>query len=165
MTNPQSSPNDFLLAASVADAVKSGDGEGFLKTALCPDDPSGRKRMISTSLFLPLVERWGCSNPVLRPHYPELVDCEWRYSITLGLYRHGDRTPISFYPTDPHKCEKLRPVRSGQLLNTGKLRHFQLGKWLPERYADFLGKKYDPAEFFTLVVFPQLSKKIAGTKP
>ncbi|CAG0922338.1 unnamed protein product [Notodromas monacha] len=188
MTNPKSSPNGFLLAASVADAVKSGAGEGFLKTALSPDDPSGRKRMISTSLFLPLVERWGCSNPVLRPHYPELVDCEWRYSITLGdsivgkqkhpsfsleftsisedapstqrlecsvqdleslLYGHGDRTPISFYPTDPHKCDKLRPVRSGQLLSTGKLRHFQLGKWLRERYAGFLGKKYDPAEVHT----------------
>lgn len=37
--------------------------------------------------------------------------------IILQLYRHGDRTPISPYPTDPYRNETSWPVPYGELTN------------------------------------------------
>lgn len=55
------------------------------------------------------------------------------------ITRHGDRTPTSFYPTDPYKNEtEFWPEGLGQLTNVGKYRMFRLGQALRERYNDFL---------------------------
>jgi len=62
------------------------------------------------------------------------------------LYRHGDRTPISPYPTDPYKDRKLWPVDFGQLTSRGKMAHFRLGQWLRQRYNGFLGSDYNDKE-------------------
>lgn len=51
------------------------------------------------------------------------------------IYRHGDRTPVDLYPTDPWKNESLWPVKFGELTNTGKQQHYALGKWLRKRYT------------------------------
>lgn len=65
-------------------------------------------------------------------------------SITFGdksvryaavIYRHGDRTPVNPYPTDPWKNESLWPVKFGQLTNIGKRQHYALGKWFRKRYS------------------------------
>ena len=50
------------------------------------------------------------------------------------IFRHGDRTPVETYPTDPYRNESLWPVRFGELTNTGKEQHYQLGKWFRQRY-------------------------------
>lgn len=51
------------------------------------------------------------------------------------IYRHGDRTPIDPYPTDPWRNESLWPVRFGQLTNMGKRQHYALGQWFRKRYS------------------------------
>ena len=61
------------------------------------------------------------------------------------LFRHGDRTPISAFPTDPHRDYDW-PGGWGQLTVRGMRRHFQLGQWLRQRYAGFLSDKYERRE-------------------
>uniref|UniRef100_A0A1W7RAX7 acid phosphatase n=1 Tax=Hadrurus spadix TaxID=141984 RepID=A0A1W7RAX7_9SCOR len=59
------------------------------------------------------------------------------------VFRHGDRTPISLYPTDPNIHYRW-PVGMGELTALGKLQNYQLGRFLRERYKDFLTN--DPEE-------------------
>ncbi|XP_054267924.1 prostatic acid phosphatase-like [Macrosteles quadrilineatus] len=58
------------------------------------------------------------------------------------LFRHGDRTPIDPYPTDPFRNTSFWPVGFGQLTNTGKEQHFELGQWLRNRYDALLTEQY-----------------------
>lgn len=62
------------------------------------------------------------------------------------IFRHGDRTPVEPYPTDPYKDSSYWPVGFGQLTNTGKKQHFELGKWLRQRYGSLVSEKYNPEE-------------------
>ncbi|XP_059059758.1 prostatic acid phosphatase-like [Achroia grisella] len=64
------------------------------------------------------------------------------------IYRHGDRTPVECYPTDPWRNESLWPVKFGQLTNTGKKQHFALGQWLRERYTHLLSTEFEPTELY-----------------
>ncbi|XP_046976849.1 prostatic acid phosphatase-like [Vanessa cardui] len=64
------------------------------------------------------------------------------------IYRHGDRTPVNLYPTDPWRNESLWPVKFGQLTNTGKRQHYALGKWLRKRYSHLISEKFDPSEIY-----------------
>jgi len=65
------------------------------------------------------------------------------------LYRHGDRSIIeSSYPNDPYKNESYWPMGFGQLTNQGKERHYLFGKWLRNRYCDFLPMKYSNSDIF-----------------
>ena len=58
------------------------------------------------------------------------------------LYRHGDRTPGSFYPNDPYKDTSEWPVGVGELTNKGKRMAYELGKWIKRNYEDFLSEDY-----------------------
>lgn len=51
------------------------------------------------------------------------------------IYRHGDRTPVDTYPTDPWRNESLWPVKFGELTNIGKMQQYALGQWLRKRYS------------------------------
>ncbi|XP_053624392.1 prostatic acid phosphatase-like isoform X1 [Plodia interpunctella] len=64
------------------------------------------------------------------------------------IYRHGDRTPVSFYPTDPYQNESLWPVKLGELTNIGKRQHFALGQWLRKRYSHLLSSEFEPSEIY-----------------
>jgi len=64
------------------------------------------------------------------------------------VFRHGDRTPIKPYPTDPYKNRSNWPVGFGQLTKRGKERHFNLGRWIRNRYDGFLGADYDENEIY-----------------
>ena len=55
------------------------------------------------------------------------------------LYRHGARTPIDRYPTDPND---VWPQGDGQLTNEGKQNQLELGRFLRSRYDDFLPALY-----------------------
>ncbi|XP_039610845.1 lysosomal acid phosphatase [Polypterus senegalus] len=63
------------------------------------------------------------------------------------LYRHGDRSPIKSFPTDPHQ-ESAWPQGFGQLTQEGMRQHFGLGQTLRKRYQGFLGEQYQRQEIF-----------------
>ncbi|KAI1889606.1 hypothetical protein AGOR_G00164650 [Albula goreensis] len=58
------------------------------------------------------------------------------------LYRHGDRSPVKAYPTDPYQ-ESAWPQGFGQLTQDGMRQHFELGQALKKRYDGFLSEAYD----------------------
>ena len=58
------------------------------------------------------------------------------------VFRHGDRSPCHFYPTDPNNWEE----GAGKLTNRGKRMCFELGKWIRKEFYGFLSKKYKADE-------------------
>ncbi|XP_048886328.1 lysosomal acid phosphatase isoform X1 [Brienomyrus brachyistius] len=67
-----------------------------------------------------------------------------RLFVTV-LYRHGDRSPVRSFPTDPHQ-ESAWPQGFGQLTQEGMRQHFQLGQSLRRRYDGFLNATYNRHE-------------------
>ncbi|XP_055614005.1 prostatic acid phosphatase [Uranotaenia lowii] len=64
------------------------------------------------------------------------------------IFRHGDRTPIEPYPTDPYKDPKYWSTGWGQLTNGGKQRHLELGQWLRNRYRSILSDTFSVNEIY-----------------
>ncbi|XP_063704705.1 prostatic acid phosphatase [Culicoides brevitarsis] len=64
------------------------------------------------------------------------------------IYRHGDRTPIEPYPNDPYRDASEWPTGWGQLTNLGKQQHYELGKWLRQRYNSLLNETYSKNEIY-----------------
>lgn len=62
------------------------------------------------------------------------------------MFRHGDRSSIDTYPTDPN-TDKW-PDGLGQLSTIGMQQEYGLGAWLAQRYQDFLGTRYTPSEVY-----------------
>ncbi|XP_025075238.1 LOW QUALITY PROTEIN: uncharacterized protein LOC105431612 [Pogonomyrmex barbatus] len=71
-----------------------------------------------------------------------------KYELKLinVVFRHGDRTPDNneMYPNDPHLNCSFFPEGLGQLTNRGKMREYELGQVLRDRYNNFLGDFYLP---------------------
>jgi len=65
-----------------------------------------------------------------------------------AVFRHGDRTPIDPFPTDPYRDAALWPVGFGQLTSLGKRQQLEAGRWLRERYAGFLGPQYTEEQIY-----------------
>ncbi|XP_006815175.2 lysosomal acid phosphatase-like [Saccoglossus kowalevskii] len=64
------------------------------------------------------------------------------------IYRHGNRAPMSNYPTDSRSPDTW-PLGLGQLTNIGKLQQYHLGEWLRKRYGDILiNTTYNPKEIY-----------------
>ncbi|KPJ13773.1 Lysosomal acid phosphatase, partial [Papilio machaon] len=57
------------------------------------------------------------------------------------LFRHGARTPISSYKSDPFKNYQW-PDGLGSLTNAGKLQLYELGKKYRNYYANFIPEEY-----------------------
>lgn len=70
---------------------------------------------------------------------------EFKLIFVTVLYRHGDRSPVKAYPTDPHQ-EDAWPQGFGQLSQEGMRQHFELGQFLRKRYTGFLSKNYTRSE-------------------
>ncbi|KAJ8951125.1 hypothetical protein NQ318_021569 [Aromia moschata] len=73
---------------------------------------------------------------------------EDQLDAVVVIYRHGDRTPINPYPNDPYRNASYWPVDFGQLTNTGKLQHLELGRWLRTRYQNFLPFTYSEKDIY-----------------
>ncbi|KAJ8340520.1 hypothetical protein SKAU_G00351530 [Synaphobranchus kaupii] len=67
---------------------------------------------------------------------------ERKLKFVTVLYRHGDRSPVRAYPTDPYQ-ESAWPQGFGQLTQIGMRQHFELGQALKRRYQGFLNETYD----------------------
>ncbi|CAH2017986.1 unnamed protein product [Acanthoscelides obtectus] len=61
---------------------------------------------------------------------------------TALLFRHGDRGPLESFPNDKYFDKKYWPKGFGQMLNVGKLRAYELGKYIRHRYRTFLANEY-----------------------
>ncbi|KAF0045708.1 hypothetical protein F2P81_002237 [Scophthalmus maximus] len=61
------------------------------------------------------------------------------------LFRHGDRSPVKAFPTDPHQ-ERDWPQGFGQLSQEGMRQHYQLGQFLRNRYKGLLNESYERHE-------------------
>ncbi|XP_034533839.1 lysosomal acid phosphatase isoform X2 [Notolabrus celidotus] len=57
------------------------------------------------------------------------------------LFRHGDRSAVRAYPTDPYQ-ESSWPQGFGQLSQEGMMQHFNLGQFLRKRYDGFISESY-----------------------
>lgn len=75
-------------------------------------------------------------------------DLQGKLVFAHVLYRHGDRTPVDPYPTDPWRDPKYWPTGWGQLTNIGKRQHYELGKWLRRRYNSLLNETYSNQEVY-----------------
>ncbi|XP_023293172.2 prostatic acid phosphatase isoform X1 [Lucilia cuprina] len=76
------------------------------------------------------------------------VDLKGKLVFAHVIYRHGDRTPIDPYPTDPWRDVKQWPTGWGQLTNIGKQQHYHLGQWLRKRYGSLLSDTYNKDEIY-----------------
>ncbi|KAG7467954.1 hypothetical protein MATL_G00137660 [Megalops atlanticus] len=75
----------------------------------------------------------------------DTTSAERRLKFVTVLYRHGDRSPVKAYPTDPYQ-ESAWPQGFGQLTQDGMRQHFELGQALRQRYRGFLNETYNRHE-------------------
>ncbi|XP_050354371.1 lysosomal acid phosphatase-like [Nymphalis io] len=67
--------------------------------------------------------------------------------LVIIFFRHGARTPVSTYKSDPFKNYQW-PDGLGSLTNTGKLQLYELGKKYRTYYANFIPEEYYEKEVY-----------------
>ncbi|XP_060639410.2 prostatic acid phosphatase-like [Anolis sagrei] len=70
---------------------------------------------------------------------------ELKFVVTV--FRHGDRTPISTFPTNPVK-EDVWPQGYEQLTKIGMQQHYDLGQYIRKTYKKFLSQDYKRKEIY-----------------
>ncbi|XP_061443481.1 prostatic acid phosphatase-like [Rhineura floridana] len=63
------------------------------------------------------------------------------------IYRHGDRSPVSTFPTNTVK-EDVWPQGYGQLTTLGMQQQYKLGEYIKKRYEGFLSDTYKRKEIY-----------------
>jgi len=68
----------------------------------------------------------------------------------VQIFRHGQRTPTSFYPSDPYGnlTTYFGGLNFGQLTNEGKRQHYALGQFTRRRYSDWLPTTYSDNDIY-----------------
>nr|CAB59935.1 acid phosphatase-1 [Drosophila subobscura] len=94
------------------------------------------------------IPTYGSSEGETRPPPDQLATLPGELKFAHVIFRHGDRTPVDPYPTDPWNNRKFWPTGWGQLTNLGKEQHYELGKWLRNRYKSLLGSRYTNEDIF-----------------
>ncbi|KAM3922452.1 LOW QUALITY PROTEIN: testicular acid phosphatase homolog [Leptodactylus fuscus] len=67
--------------------------------------------------------------------------------FVVVVYRHGDRSPIDTYPTDPYK-DTVWNNGLQQLTQVGIRQQYELGQYLRMRYKHFLSPSYRKEEIY-----------------
>lgn len=85
--------------------------------------------------------------PVVFFVYIGIVNAASSLKLVNLLYRHGDRSPIVIFPTDPNRNYKW-PEEPGWLTKIGMQQQYALGGYLRRRYVDtgFLSQDYKNSE-------------------
>ncbi|KAF0305623.1 Lysosomal acid phosphatase [Amphibalanus amphitrite] len=91
--------------------------------------------MQTSVLLLPLVPLLAAAGPL-----PPPAGAPDTLRLVHVLYRHGARSPVIDYPTDPNPDPW--PIGLGQLTNEGKQNQLELGRFLRSRYDGFLPELY-----------------------
>lgn len=61
------------------------------------------------------------------------------------MFRHGNRSLLTTYETDPYKNDSYwQPEGLGQLQNSGKEQQYELGQFFRRRYNKLIGPGYSP---------------------
>uniref|UniRef100_A0A914QR47 acid phosphatase n=1 Tax=Panagrolaimus davidi TaxID=227884 RepID=A0A914QR47_9BILA len=79
------------------------------------------------------------------------IFCKNELLFVQVVWRHGDRAPMSNYPTDSHN-ESTWPGGWGELTSVGMRQQYTLGKLLRQKYITsdppFLSARYTPKEIY-----------------
>ncbi|VVC88655.1 unnamed protein product [Leptidea sinapis] len=67
--------------------------------------------------------------------------------LVVIFFRHGARTPVSSYKSDPYKNYQW-PNGLGSLTNTGKLQMYELGSKYRSYYANFIPEEYHDKDVY-----------------
>ncbi|XP_055643791.1 testicular acid phosphatase homolog [Toxorhynchites rutilus septentrionalis] len=87
-----------------------------------------------------LVATLGINGPAKRPGDKLL--------FAHVIYRHGNRTPVGTYPTDPWKDVSNWQTGRGELTNVGKQTQLLLGRWLRKRYNSLISDFYSTEDVY-----------------
>lgn len=99
---------------------------------------SSRRRTMDLSIFyLILVIGYNYDNFIVHCSQNETAPI---YAVVV--HRHGDRTPLEIYPTDPYQADTW-PIGLSQLTNKGKELLYNVGLFLKNRYQILIGQKYN----------------------
>ncbi|ALC44753.1 CG9451, partial [Drosophila busckii] len=60
------------------------------------------------------------------------------------VFRHGIRTPVDTFPTDPYIKDTFEPTGWGHVTNAAKVELYDIGQQLQQRYKELLGPYYKP---------------------
>jgi len=77
-------------------------------------------------------------------NFIDLNDAEKTLRMVNLVYRHGARSPLTFYPNDPYQ-EKFWPDGAGRLTQYGMRLEYELGEFFRNRYvtkASLINKQY-----------------------
>ncbi|XP_017792605.1 PREDICTED: venom acid phosphatase Acph-1-like isoform X2 [Habropoda laboriosa] len=82
--------------------------------------------------------------------YFQVANTEFSVELVQVLFRHGERTPREkeLCPRDLLDVSVYEPWGLAQLTNVGKMREYQIGKMLRNRYDKFLGDLYHPSDVY-----------------
>ncbi|XP_028149452.2 lysosomal acid phosphatase [Diabrotica virgifera virgifera] len=70
-------------------------------------------------------------------------DCNSELVALVQIFRHGERSPITFYSTDPYANAAYWEDLGGELTNRGKRQHEALGQHTRNVYSDFLPTRFN----------------------
>uniref|UniRef100_A0A3Q3WAC6 Lysosomal acid phosphatase n=1 Tax=Mola mola TaxID=94237 RepID=A0A3Q3WAC6_MOLML len=109
--------------------------EGSFSRAVVAGNGCPGRNMVSVALLFLLTAASVCGTAA----------AEKKLVFVTVLFRHGDRSPIRAYPTDPYQ-EKDWPQGFGQLSQIGMRQQYMLGRFLRDRYKGFLNESYERQE-------------------
>ncbi|KAK8786660.1 hypothetical protein V5799_023570 [Amblyomma americanum] len=69
------------------------------------------------------------------PDFHDLRLSQLRHVVVI--FRHTDRAPLTTFPGDPNRHHRW-PLGLGELTSRGRAKAYALGRWLRNRYADYL---------------------------